>query len=44
MCLVGAAFWLKESDSGHWYLYIASDRLRSTADKIAERALAKCFG
>jgi hypothetical protein len=31
---VGAAFWLKESDSGHWYLYIASDRL--DGEKIAD--------
>jgi hypothetical protein len=24
---VAAAFWAKESDSGHWYLYIASEQI-----------------
>jgi hypothetical protein len=27
---VQAAFWVKDSDDGHWYLYIASDRIDDT--------------
>ncbi len=27
---VRAAFWVKESDEGQWYLYIASDRIDDT--------------
>lgn len=40
---VQAAFWLKESDEGEWYLYVASDQITDDNFDIGYGEVARIF-
>ncbi|MBL8794631.1 MAG: hypothetical protein JNM56_12060 [Planctomycetia bacterium] len=39
-----AAFWLKESEDGEWYLYLASDQIDDTNFDVAYGEVVRLFG
>lgn len=41
---VRAAFWLKESEEGHWYLYVASDRITDENFDVAYEEVLRVAG
>jgi hypothetical protein len=41
---VQTAFWLKESESGEWYLYVASDRITDDNFDVAYGEVARIAG
>ena len=38
---IRAAFWLKDGDEGHWYLYLASDRIDDANFHLAYREVIR---
>ncbi len=39
-----AAFWLKESEDGQWYLYLVSDQINDTNFDVAYREVLRLLG
>ncbi len=39
-----AAFWLKESEDGQWYLYLVSDQINDTNFDLAYREIIRLLG